>query len=109
MKKKFFPVIKEGQFIQALPLTCIGKLMRANIIAVSRNEDKLRSAMQRLDTSKNQQHKFLAVDLSKPDEVKQTVKLFLDKGAVIHILINNAGGPPSAPLIETDVLEIEKA
>ena len=84
-------------------------LMGANIIAVSRDENKLQSAIKNLDTSKDQQHNFLAIDLSNPDEVKQTVQSFLSKGNIIHILINNAGGPPSAPMIDTDAAEIEKA
>jgi 3-oxoacyl-[acyl-carrier protein] reductase len=62
-----------------------------------------------LDASNGQQHRYLVVDLSKPEEVKQTINSFLAKGNVIHILINNAGGPPSAPMIETDANEIEKA
>ena len=84
-------------------------LMGANVIAVSRNENNLRSAIQNLDISKGQQHSFLVMDLSNPDEVKQTVSDFLAKGNIIHILINNAGGPPAAPMIETDAAEIEKA
>lgn len=84
-------------------------LMGANIIAVSRDENKLKTAIQKLNTSKGQQHNFLVIDLSNPDEVKQTVSAYLSKGNIIHILINNAGGPPSAPMIETDVAEIEKA
>jgi 3-oxoacyl-[acyl-carrier protein] reductase len=84
-------------------------LMGANIIAVSRDENKLKSAIKNLDTSKGQQHNFLTMDLSNPDAVKQTVESFLAKGNIIHILINNAGGPPSAPMIDTDAAEIEKA
>jgi len=49
------------------------------------------------------------LDLSDPKEVKKTVSAFLDKGNVIHILVNNAGGPPSLPMIETDVDEIERS
>ena len=70
-------------------------LMSANIIAVSRNKNKLQSAIKNLDTSKGQTHNFLVIDLSNPGEVKQTVNSFLAKDNVIHILINNAGGPPS--------------
>jgi 3-oxoacyl-[acyl-carrier protein] reductase len=84
-------------------------LMGANVIAASRNESKLRSVMESFDTSKGQKHDLLVLDLSNPDEVKQTVNAFLEKGNVIHILVNNAGGPPSAPMIDTDVAEIEKA
>ena len=84
-------------------------LMGANVIAASRNENNLRSAIQSFDTSKGQQHDYLVMDLSNPDEVKKTVSAFLDKGNVIHILVNNAGGPPSLPMIDTDIDEIEKA
>ena len=96
---------------QGLGLACAAELalMGANVIAASRNENKLQSAIKNLDTSKGQQHSFLVLDLSNPDEVKQTVSAFLSKGNTIHILINNAGGPPSAPMIETDAAEIEKA
>jgi 3-oxoacyl-[acyl-carrier protein] reductase len=96
---------------QGLGLACATELalMGANIIAVSRNENKLKSAIQNLNTSKHQQHDFLVIDLSNPDEVKQKVSSFLSKGTTIHILINNAGGPPSAPMIDTDAAEIEKA
>src|SRR5580765_6342316 len=84
-------------------------LMGANVIVASRNENNLRAAIQTFDTSKGQQHDLLVMDLSNPGEVKQTVGDFLAKGNVIHILVNNAGGPPSAPMIETDATEIEKA
>ncbi|HYJ63631.1 MAG TPA: SDR family oxidoreductase [Parafilimonas sp.] len=96
---------------QGLGLACATELalMGANIIAVSRNENKLKSAIQNLNTSKHQQHDFLVIDLSNPDEVKQKVSSFLSKRTTIHILINNAGGPPSAPMIDTDAAEIEKA
>lgn len=96
---------------QGLGLACATELalMGANVIVASRNESKLQSAIKNLDTSKGQQHSFLVLDLSNPDEVKQTVAAFLAKGNSIHILVNNAGGPPSAPMIETDAAEIEKA
>ena len=42
-------------------------LMGSNVIAVSRNENKLRSAIQNFDTSKGQQHGFLVMDLSSPE------------------------------------------
>ncbi|WP_018615549.1 SDR family oxidoreductase [Segetibacter koreensis] len=84
-------------------------LLGANVIVASRNEEKLRSVVQQLDTSKGQHHTYLTIDLSEPETVRQTVSAFLAKGNVIHILINNAGGPPSGPMIDTDAAEIEKA
>ena len=96
---------------QGLGLACATELalLGANVIAASRNEEKLSKAIQQLDTSKGQQHSYLALDLSNPDGVKEAVNAFLAKGNIIHILINNAGGPPSAPMIDTDAAEIEKA
>lgn len=96
---------------QGLGLACATELalLGANIVAVSRSEEKLQEAINNLDTSKGQQHSYLAMDLSNPDDVKATIDAFLAKGNVIQILINNAGGPPSAPMIDTDAAEIEKA
>lgn len=95
---------------QGLGLACATELalLGANVIVASRSDDKLRSVVKQLDSSKGQQHHFLVLDLAKPDEVKQTVESFLAKGNVIHILINNAGGPPSGPMVDTNPEEMEK-
>jgi len=96
---------------QGLGLACATELalLGANVIAASRSEEKLSAAIKQLNTSKGQQHSYLVLDLSNPDGVKEALNAFLAKGNVIHILINNAGGPPSAPMIDTDAAEIEKA
>jgi 3-oxoacyl-[acyl-carrier protein] reductase len=41
--------------------------------------------------------------------VKAAVQALLGNGLTVHILVNNAGGPPAAPMIDTDPAEIEKA
>lgn len=84
-------------------------LLGANIIAISRNENNLQTAIQSLDISRNQKHSYLVIDLSNPGEVKDKLTTFLLMGNTIHILINNAGGPPSSPVLDTDADEIEKA
>lgn len=84
-------------------------LLGATIILASRSEEKLKQAVTELDTAKRQQHAYVPIDLSKPDEVKAAVQALLAKGTIIHILVNNAGGPPAVPMIDTDVAEIEKA
>ncbi len=96
---------------QGLGLACATELalLGANIIAVSRTEEKLKQAIQGLDVSKGQQHSFLTLDLSNTEAVKQSISNLLQKINTIHILVNNAGGPPPAPMINTDVAEIEKA
>jgi 3-oxoacyl-[acyl-carrier protein] reductase len=96
---------------QGLGLACAIELasLGANVIVASRSEEKLRVVVKQLDNSKGQTHQFLIVDLALPEKVKETVATFMSKGNVIHILVNNAGGPPSAAMIDTDPSEIEKA
>ncbi|MCW3112558.1 MAG: family NAD(P)-dependent oxidoreductase [Segetibacter sp.] len=96
---------------QGLGLACATELalLGANVVIASRSDDKLRSVVRQLDTSKGQKHQFLVLDLSMPELVKEVVQSFMGKGNQIHILVNNAGGPPSGPLIDTDAAEIEKA
>lgn len=96
---------------QGLGLACATELalLGANVIVASRNEEKLRAAVNQLDTSKGQRHTYLVLDLSEPEAVKQSVSAFLANGNIIHILINNAGGPLAGPMIETEAAEMEKA
>jgi 3-oxoacyl-[acyl-carrier protein] reductase len=96
---------------QGLGLACATEiaLLGANVIVASRSDDKLSSVVKQLDSSKGQKHSFLVLDLSQPEVVKQIVESYLEKGNTIHILVNNAGGPPSGPIIDTDTAEIEKA
>ena len=96
---------------QGLGLACATEiaLLGANVIAVSRNKEKLQRAIESFDTSRGQQHRFLALDLSNTEEVKQSVSGLLQTINTIHILVNNAGGPPPGPMIDTDPAEIEKA
>ncbi len=84
-------------------------LLGATIILASRSEEKLKQAVTELDTAKGQQHTYVSIDLSKPAEAKAAVQTLLAKGIIIHILVNNAGGPPAAQMIDTDIAEIEKA
>lgn len=95
---------------QGLGLACATELalMGANVVVASRSDDKLNSVVKQLDASKGQKHSYLILDLSQPDQVKKTVAAFLRNNA-IHILVNNAGGPPAGPMIDTDPAEMEKA
>lgn len=96
---------------QGLGLACAKELalLGATIILASRSEEKLKQAVTELDTAKGQQHTYISIDLSEPAEVKAAVQALLAKEMIIHILVNNAGGPPAGPMIDTDVAEIEKA
>lgn len=84
-------------------------LLGANVIIASRTADTLAEALKQLDRNGGQQHHYLVVDLSAPETAKSIVAAWLLKNGAIHILINNAGGPPSGPMIETNAAELEKA
>lgn len=72
----------------------------ANVTLAARSENELANSRNMLDASQGQQHDFLIVDFSKPQELKELVTNRL-KTASYHILVNNTGGPPPGPLMES--------
>ncbi len=75
----------------ALELANLG----ANIILVARNEEKLKTVTNELNSTG--QHSYVAADFSKPNELKAIINEFLNDKPV-HILINNTGGPAGGPI-----------
>ena len=84
-------------------------LLGATVVIASRTEEKLKEAVKQLDTSAGQQHHYIAMDLSVPVTAKTLVENWVLSHGSIQILINNAGGPPPGPMIDTDAAELEKA
>lgn len=72
----------------------------ANVTLAARSENELAKSRAMLDTSLGQQHDFLIVDFSKPQELKELLQNRL-KTATYQILVNNTGGPPPGPLLES--------
>jgi len=70
-------------------------LLGAEVCLVSRSADKLKKA---LNTLAGTQHDYLALDLASADFI-ETLKV--SKKGPFSILVNNAGGPPAGPLLET--------
>ena len=81
----------------------------ATVTLVARNEDRLKSVLAELDTSKGQSHGILVADFSKPDELKSTLDAHLSGGNIYHILINNTGGPPGGQAVDADITEFRIA
>ncbi len=84
-------------------------LLGATVIVLARNEDKLKKVVDSLDASKKQNHSYIIADTSKPRDVQEKVAQQLAKTNIIHILVNNTGGPPSGPLLDTPADELELA
>jgi 3-oxoacyl-[acyl-carrier protein] reductase len=74
-------------------------LLGASCTLIARNEGALKAAVQTLDIALRQQHGYLVADFSKPDEVKAVIEKHVSKN-IVHILINNSGGPAAGPVIE---------
>jgi 3-oxoacyl-[acyl-carrier protein] reductase len=75
-------------------------LLGATVVLMARNETTLQTTLTELDTSRGQQHQYVVADFGLPGEVESEIKKLLTKTPVIHILINNTGGPAGGPLIE---------
>ncbi len=70
-------------------------LLGATIVLVARNEDSLKQTLKELDNSHGQKHGFLAADFQQASNLKEKVESFIATQGVVHILVNNTGGPPS--------------
>lgn len=81
--------------------------MGANIFLLARNEEKLKSVLDELDTSKGQKHHYFCADFSDVNSVRSITKEIEQKS--IHILINNTGGPAGGPIASAQAKDFEKA
>ncbi|HTS44735.1 MAG TPA: SDR family oxidoreductase [Puia sp.] len=81
----------------------------ATVYALARNEDRLKALVSSLDVSKQQQHGYISADTSQPVDLKNKINTCLGNGILFQILVNNTGGPPSLPLLETKAEDMESA
>lgn len=71
----------------------------ATCFLISRNETSLKEAVATLSTAKGQQHGYLVADFSDPEQVRAVATEFAGR-QVVHILVNNSGGPAAGPANE---------
>ena len=84
-------------------------MLGANIVLVARNEEKLKTTLSELDTSKGQNHHYLVVDFTSPDNLREQIELFIKAGNTVNILVNNTGGPPGGLAINAKLEEFTQA
>jgi len=77
----------------------------ANVTLLARNEEKLKSVLAELPNN-GQCHGYLVADFSKPEELKEKLKVL---NPSFHILVNNTGGPAGGPVFNAELDEFEKA
>lgn len=83
-------------------------LLGASVTLLARNETKLSAAVRELKTSDSQKHGYLVADFDVPNDVER-VAAHLATTEVVHILVNNTGGPPAGLAIEASLDEYLKA
>jgi 3-oxoacyl-[acyl-carrier protein] reductase len=83
-------------------------LLGADITLVARNETKLKETLNALPVVSGQQHNFLVADFHFPDEVRIKIEAFT-ANSLVHILVNNTGGPAGGPAIEATTDDYLKA
>lgn len=87
----------------AIELAALG----ASVTLVARNEGRLKSAREVLPG--NGDHDYISTDFANPQQLKEKIdKHFAGKG-VVHILVNNTGGPPGGPITEAQTDEFLNA
>ena len=78
----------------------------ASVVLAARDEEKLISTLNSLD---GYGHSYICADFNDPDNLRLKTIDHINKTGVIHILMNNSGGPPGGPLIEANPDEFEIA
>ena len=77
----------------------------ANVILASRSENQLNTLLSEISSLGEGVHQILVLDLEDTDSLEGCIQPILDQGP-IHILVNNAGGPPGGPLLDASVEEL---
>ena len=74
-----------------------------SITLLARNKDSLSNVLDRLVSSKNQNHTYLIADFDDPMKLINTINNFIKSSPPIQILINNSGGPKPGPIIDATI------
>lgn len=77
-------------------------LLGANITLMARNELSLREALNKLDNSHGQLHRYIVADFADNESVRAGIENYLRLCPEVHILVNNTGGPSGGPIIEAE-------
>lgn len=71
-----------------------------SIVAIARNEMKLKEVIAGFSTNEGQSHTYIVADFSNPQSVQQVVSKWVNSGNVAHVLVNNTGGPKGGPILQ---------
>jgi 3-oxoacyl-[acyl-carrier protein] reductase len=80
----------------------------ASVTLLARNEDKLKSVMNELQTESGQKHNYVIADFSKLEEFKEIISAYF-KSNTIDILVNNTNGPVSGNIFDKNTDDYKTA
>jgi 3-oxoacyl-[acyl-carrier protein] reductase len=72
----------------------------ANVVLLARNARSLEEKVVLLDVSKGQKHSFFVADFADNMQVLQAIREIQSAIGVVHIIVNNTGGPAGGKLLE---------
>ena len=79
----------------------------ADITVCARNGEALTALCDTLHTLGTGRHQALMIDLEETASLPSAFDSAVESFGPVHILINNAGGPPGGPLLANDVADFE--
>lgn len=74
----------------------------ANVMLASRSSSKLEEVKRQLQGDSGGQVDYTVCDITKSEDIKALIHKTVEKFGDIHILINNAGGPPAGSFEDMD-------
>lgn len=79
----------------------------ASVTVCARNGEALIDLCEELAELGDGEHSSLILDLEDTSAIEDGVQLLLEERGPVHVLINNAGGPPGGPLLGNSVHDFE--
>jgi 3-oxoacyl-[acyl-carrier protein] reductase len=80
----------------------------ANVVLMARNEAKLKEKIGTLPQPFNQTHSYLVADFSNPTQVQEVIQNYTQSN-IVHIVVNNTGGPPAGEIQNAMIQEFRNA
>jgi len=79
----------------------------ANVTVASRDIASLNELTTELNSLGQGSHSAIQLDLENQDDIRSEIEKLLANKGPVHILVNNAGGPPGGPLIQNTLDEFD--
>ncbi len=72
----------------------------AHVTVVARNENTLREVVESLATDAGQAHGYVVADFADRDALRKKVAAHVASVGMVHVLVNNSGGPPAGTILD---------